>query len=157
MSMFLSKRRTRFIAGRRPLSDEEFVNRLGAALPESKYVLAVRNVIAAACGVDHELIYNSDNTWALNDILEFDIAGGWDYVVFTIFLEEELKMPISEKLRFQSFTGKRCFVWLERPPKDFGTWALEVARTLADFNENQGESLQSRLRDNESDYPGYGI
>jgi hypothetical protein len=155
--MFLSKGRTRFIAGRRPLSDEEFVNRLGATLPESKYLLAVRNVIAAACGVDHELIYNSDNTWALDDIMEFDIAGGWDYVIFTIFLEEELKMPISEKLRFPSFTGRRCFVWLERPPKDFGTWALEVARRLADFKGSKEESLHCRVRDNETDYPGYGI
>jgi hypothetical protein len=89
--------------------------------------------------------------------MEFDIAGGWDYLIFTTFLEEELGMPISEKLRFPSFTGRRCFVWLERPPKNFGTWAVEVASLLAEFEGRQEESLPVRLRDTNTDYPGYGI
>jgi hypothetical protein len=128
--MSLARRRTEFAANKERLPDQEFLERIRASPELGIYALAIRRVIAVNCGIEPELIHDTDDPVAINAILELDIGGGWDALVFEMCLEKELDTPISCEGRLPSLVGKGLFGWKERPPRSFGEWTLDVAKRV---------------------------
>jgi hypothetical protein len=128
--MFRSWARNRFLKGRVPLANDEFLARLDANETNERYLVSIRDVMARACRVQPEMIHPEDSPFALTRIMSFDLAGGWDGTIFEMFLEEELDMEFREHLRLPSLVGSRFLFWGERAPENFGAWALKVSGVL---------------------------
>jgi hypothetical protein len=57
--------RLAFVKTRQPLSDEQFLNRAGAAENEIAFFLAARAAIAEACGLPYSMLHPEDPIQAL--------------------------------------------------------------------------------------------
>ena len=124
--MSAQKYRKLFIAGRAPLSDDDYAARLNVDAPMSRWVILTRRALGRACGISPECIYPDDNPAYL-----VKMFVGWspDEDTLSLALDEELGAFAAIEL--PQFFSYRCF-WLKRPgPRTVGEWTLATAERLS--------------------------
>ena len=78
------------------MSDAAFLDRVSLADEHSSLVLALRDAVAAQCGIASETVYDTDRCDSLLDKLT--LTGGWDSTEFILFLEDRLGIKIEDRV-----------------------------------------------------------
>jgi hypothetical protein len=121
--MFPSLQRKRFSGGRTPLSDAEFMLKLGVSEESHLFVARAREALARVCHIPASVIYPEDAPASL-----VRLVGDWDDLVVALELEAVLGISIDEQL--PRFIGWRFFWRGEAGPRTVGEWAIRVAQYL---------------------------
>jgi len=89
----LRRARGRFVAGKEPLSDADFLRKIGASGPEEEVCLAIRNALADVADVPPQMIISEDPLDSVA-LLSFD---GADQIEWIMSLEKELGISIPNR------------------------------------------------------------
>ncbi len=122
--MFAKIHRNKFVRDRAPLSNDEFVSRVGARPELHRFIAASREAIARICRVPATLLYPDDAPESVVKLATFD----WDDVSVAIELEDILGFAVGDDT--PRFLGWRFF-WRGKPgPRTVGEWCIRVAEHL---------------------------
>ena len=129
--MFAKLHRKKFVSDRTPLSDTEFLSRLGVRRELHRFIAAAREALARVCHVPASTLYPDDKPTSLLRLLT------WDWDDLGVILELEALLGIQIEGEIPRFLMSRCFWRGEPGPPTIGEWCIRVA-----------EHLQSRYSEN---------
>jgi acyl carrier protein len=120
--------RHRFQDHRNPVTDEEFLRKVGIAPTHNPLALVLRRAIADQCGVKPEVIWDTDQCDWIAEKLTWD---GWDEVELAMFLEKKLGIKIDDsELYDMPYPGGRRNIFGKKKNADcdtVGGWICAAA------------------------------
>jgi hypothetical protein len=122
--MFAKLHRKKFVGGRAPLSDEEFLSQLAVRPELRRFAVATREALGRVCSVPASAFYPTDTPAATLKLLTFD----WDDVGVALELEHVLGFSVGDEI--PRFLGWRFFWRGEAGPQTVGEWCIQVAEYL---------------------------
>ncbi len=120
-SAWYRKQRESMVEGRRGTPDAEFAEMVGADADDARFVLAIREAMAASIGVPNESIHPQDR---MADLWRMQGGIGWDVMPIVFRLEEMLGA------RIDSSTLQRFQLGPEFRRGDFGEFATSAVKLL---------------------------
>jgi hypothetical protein len=122
--MFGKLHRKKFVSGREPLSDADFLLRLNPRRELHCFVAAAREALARVCDVPPTALYPNDTPASVVKLMTFD----WDDLNAILELEQILGIAIEGDI--PRFLGWRFFWRGEAGPQTIGEWCVRVAEHL---------------------------
>lgn len=122
--MFAKLHRRRLVKGRAPLSDDEFVSRVGVRPELHYFIVAAREAVARVCRVPSSFLFPEDKPESIVKLVTFD----WDDLGVVMEMEGILGFAIGDEV--PRFIGWRFFWRGEPGPKTFGAWCVRVAEYI---------------------------